>query len=216
MLGGGGGEQACRIRGARNARISSFQHLYDLFVLPRAEITNEEIQGQLRWVILLLIARTSHECYLLSISKTVVVFPPHNLWLYEGQLFSLSFLPETSEQVDCSERWDNDALLEPGASVDWSIFPPCSHFAASQMQLSHLAYSRLFLLPPLSSHFPVYINRVIMWGFIWLINTPSFWAISQRTWIKLPYLCRGAMVARSKFYRMWSENNAQLRFFFFL
>lgn len=43
-----GGEQACRISEARNARISSFQHLYDLFVLPRAELTNEEIQGQLR------------------------------------------------------------------------------------------------------------------------------------------------------------------------
>lgn len=63
----------------RSTRISSFQLLYDLFVLPRAEITNREIQGQLRRVILLLIAQTSHECYLLSISKTVVVLPPHKL-----------------------------------------------------------------------------------------------------------------------------------------
>lgn len=115
-----GGSEPVRVSRVHNSRISSFQHLYDLFVLPTAEITNREIQGQLRRVILLLIAQTSHECYLLSISKTVVVFPPHNLWLYEGQRFSLSFLPKTSEQVDA----DNDALLEPRACVDWSILPP--------------------------------------------------------------------------------------------
>lgn len=73
------GGEPVRISRVHNAQISSFQHLYDLFVLPRAEIINGEIQGQLRRVILLLIAQTSHECYLLSISKTVVVFPPHNL-----------------------------------------------------------------------------------------------------------------------------------------
>lgn len=38
----------------------------------------------------------------------------------------------------------------------------------------------------LSPHFPVCINSVIMWGFIWLIKTSSFWVISQRTWITLP------------------------------
>lgn len=152
-------------------------------------------------------------CYLLSISKTVVVLPPHNLWLYEGQRFSLSFLPETLEQVDCSERWDNDALLEPRASVDWSTPPPAVILLPPKCSSAILHTADCFFLPPLSSHFPVYINRVIMWGFIWLINTPSFWAISQRTWIKLSYLYSGAMVARSKFYRMQSGNNAQAHVF---
>lgn len=64
----------------------------------------------------------------------------------------------------------------------------------------------------LSSHFPEFINSVIMWGFIWLINTSSFWAISQRTWIKLPYLCTGATVGSAKAYstlcRLWRGNKA--------
>lgn len=56
--------------------------LFSIFMTSlyfRDQITNGEIQGQLRRVILLLIAQTSHECDLLSISKAVVVFPPHNL-----------------------------------------------------------------------------------------------------------------------------------------
>lgn len=65
---------------AQLATLESFQCLYDLSSCCReAEITNGAIQGRLRRVILLLIAQTSHECYCLSISKTVVVFPPHNL-----------------------------------------------------------------------------------------------------------------------------------------
>lgn len=65
------------------ALIALQSRLFGVYVTsPRAreaEITNGEIQGRLRRVILLLIAQTSHECYCLSISKTVVVFPPHNL-----------------------------------------------------------------------------------------------------------------------------------------
>lgn len=49
-----------------------------------------------------------------------------------------------------------------------------------------------FFVVVLTPHFPADINSVIMWGFIWLIKASSFWAISQRTWIKLPYLCTGA------------------------
>lgn len=37
-----------------------------------------------------------------------------------------------------------------------------------------------------------------MWGFIWLIKASSFWEISQRTWIKLPYLCTGATLGSAK------------------
>lgn len=57
----------------------------------------------------------------------------------------------------------------------------------------------MFFFPILlRPHFPVYINSVIMWGFIWLIKAPSFWAISQRTWIKLPYLCTEAVVGSDR------------------
>lgn len=56
------------------------------------EIGNGRIQGQLRQVILPLIAWTSLECCCLSTPKTVVVLLPPNLWLYEGQHFFLSKL----------------------------------------------------------------------------------------------------------------------------
>ncbi len=70
----------------------------------------------------------------------------------------------------------------------------------------------VFFCTLLAPHFPVYINSVIMWGFIWLIKASSFWAISQRTWIKLPYLCTGATVGSTKacfpLCRLWKEKKS--------
>ena len=102
---------------------SSFHYLYDLLSYYREpKIGNGRIQGQLRQVILPLIARTSHECYCLSTPKNCCCFPPHNLWLYEGQHFSLSFLWENLEQVDCSERWDNAPLLRVKSESELLLF----------------------------------------------------------------------------------------------
>ena len=140
---------------------------------------------------------------LLKYSKNCCCFPPHNLWLYEGQHFSLSFLWENLEQVDCSEM-RQCSPVELRVRVNWPFFrsTAVTLLTVSQAHLGHFIYSRplffLFLFILLSPHFPVCINSVIMCGFIWLIKASSFWAISQRTWIKLPYLCTGAMVGSAR------------------
>lgn len=139
---------------------------------------------------------------LLKYSKNCCCFPPHNLWLYEGQHFSLIYLWKNLEQVDCWERWDSAPPLELRVRVNcpfiFSIH--CCYFAnwlpspsrPYYIQLSLLFFG--FFLVLLSPHFPVCISSVIMWSFIWLIKASSFWEISQRTWIKLPYHWTGAML----------------------
>lgn len=127
-------------------------------------------------------------------------------------VFPLSFLPETSEQV---ERWDNDALLEPTVRVDWSPTPtpPQSFCCLPNAAQPFYVHPFLFLLPHLAL-ISQSVSRVITWGFIWLINAPSFWEISQRTWIRLPYLCTGAMVAPSTFYSIQSRKYCKDAVFF--
>lgn len=57
------------------------------------------------------------------------------------------------------------------------------------LSLFHSEVSFSSCVPP-ASHFPVFFfsflfsSASLCGGFIWLINTSSFWAISPRTWIK--------------------------------
>lgn len=108
------------------------------------------------------------------------------------------------EMRQCSTAGVESESELPLFSFRGSCFANC---LPSTSRPSYIQQSLFFFFVLLSPHFPVYINSVIMWVFIWLIKASSFWAISQRTWIKLPYLCTGATVGSAKAYstlcRLW-------------
>lgn len=98
--------------------------------------------------------------------------------------------PPNVKLLNCEAGWDETKDLTLAAPPTTTTLFSSSYFFYPPFSIFHSLWGSFFssCVSP-GSHFPVlfspfFFNSFIMWGFIWLINTSSFWAISPRTWIR--------------------------------